>query len=240
MGTKIPLLKMTQKDDAQAHVYPFQISLQTQEFLQAAIFYTAFTDIATSEHIRIEGKLEDIEATFTERLYTKESYDECWEFLQRYFEIFKKGAFQNVIVSLNSHWDWYIRNLGKFIDFARDHVESPALNARQRNDLSRIGNCSISQQLETIEIVSGVQLEIDENDKEHLKEMSRVRNLGLHNRWEVDEKYIELSGRTDVEIGDIRFVEIDEINLWHGALIKTLDETCRKVAIHYIAAPSYP
>jgi hypothetical protein len=70
--------------------------------------------------------------------------------------------------------------------------------------------------------------------------MSRVRNLGLHNRWEVDEKYIELSGRSDVETGDIRFVEIDEINLWHDSLIKTLVETCRKTAISYVAAPAYP
>jgi transposase-like protein len=240
MSTKIPLPKITQEDDTQAHMYPFQISLQTQEFLQAAIFYTAFTDIATSEHIRIDGKLEEIESIFTERLYTKEAYDECWEFMQCYFEIFRKGAFQNVIVSLNSHWDWYIRNLGRFIEFAREHVESPALNSSQRNDLSRIGNCSISQQLETIEIATGVQLELDERDKEYLNEMSRVRNIGLHNRWEVDEKYIELSGRSDVETGDIRFVEIDEINLWHDSLIKTLVETCRKTAISYVAAPAYP
>lgn len=240
MGTKIPLLEMTQKDDAQAHIYPFQISMQTQEFLQAAIFYTAFTDIATSEYIGIEGKLDEIEGIITEQLYTKESYEECWGFLQSYIDIFKKGAFQNVIVSLNSHWDWYIRNLGKFIDFARNHVESPVLNAKQRNCLSRISYCSIVQQLEIIETAAGVELEIDENVKEHLKEMSRVRNLGLHNRWEVDEKYLELSGRTDVELEDIRFVEIDEINLWYGALIKTLSETCRKIAINYVAAPAYP
>lgn len=240
MGTKIPLLNMTQKDDAKAHIYPFQISLQTQEFLQAAIFYTAFIDIATSEYIRIEGKLEEIETIFTERLYTKESYDECWEFLQRYFDIFKKGAFQNVIVSLNSHWDWYIRNLSKFIEFARNHVESPKLSAKQRKEFSRIGNCSIAQQLGIIELAAGVELDLEEKDIEHFKEMSRVRNLGLHNRWEVDERYLELTGRKDIELGDIRFVEIDEINLWHGSLIKTLGETCRKIAIKYVGAPAYP
>ncbi|MEW8522510.1 MAG: hypothetical protein AB2552_05605 [Candidatus Thiodiazotropha endolucinida] len=240
MGTKIPLLKMTQKDVAQAHKYPFQICLQTQEFLQAAIFYTAFTDIATSQYIRIEGKLDEIEGIFTEQLYEKKSYDECWGFLQRYFEIFKKGAFQNVIVSLNSHWDWYIRNLGQFIYFSRNHIESPQLNSQQRNDLSRIGRCSILRQLEIIEATAGVELEISENDKEYLKEMSLVRNLGLHNRWEIDEKYIEQTGRTDVEAGDLRFVEINELNLWHGALINTLGETCRKVAIKFVSAPAYP
>lgn len=139
MGIRIPLLEMTQKPDAKAHAYPFCISLQAQEFLQAAIFYTAFTDIATSEYIRIEGKLDEIEEIFVERLYSKKGYDDCWKFLQRYFDIFKRGAFQNVIISLNSHWDWYIRNLGQFIEFARNHVASPELNAAQRNDLSRIG-----------------------------------------------------------------------------------------------------
>lgn len=240
MGTTISLLEMTQKEDAAAHKYPFQISLQTMEFLQASIFYTAFTDIATSEYIRLDGKMDEIEKIFTEKLYSKKTYDECWDFLHKYSEIFKKGAFQNVIVSLNSHWDWYIRNLSAFIIYSREHVESPELSAKQTRELERISYTSIAQQLETLAFVTGVELQIDANDIENLKEMSRVRNLGLHNRWEADEKYLELSGRTDIEAGEIRFVEIDELNLWHGSLINTLGETCRKVSMKYVEAPTYP
>lgn len=240
MGTIIPLLEMSQKDDAMAHKYPFQISLQTMEFLQASIFYAAFTDIATSEYIRIDGKMEEIENIFTDQLYSKQTYDECWGFLQKYFEIFKKGAFQNVIVSLNSHWDWYIRNLSAFIRFSREHVDSPELTTKQTKEFGRIGNNSIAHQLETLATVTGIEFEIDPNDIENLKEMSRVRNLGLHNRWEVDEKYLELSEGTEIELGEIRFVEIDELNLWYGSLINILGETCRKVALKYVEAPSYP
>ena len=74
-------------------------------------------------------------------------------------------------------------------------------------------------------------LELDEKDIANLKEMSRTRNLGLHNRWEVDERYLELTGREDFELGELRIVEIDEINRWYESLINTLGETCRKTAV---------
>jgi len=240
MAIKIPLLPMEQSKDAKAHCYPFQICMQTQEFLQASIFYAAFTDVATAEYIRIDGKLEEIEKSFTERLYSKETYDECWDYLQKYFDVFKKSAFQNVLVPLNSHWDWYVRRLAEFIAFAREHVESPTLNKAQQNDFCRIGNCPIYRQLEIIEIAAGLTLELDEKDIANLKEMSRTRNLGLHNRWEVDERYLELTGREDFELGELRIVEIDEINRWYESLINTLGETCRKTAVKYVSTPSYP
>ena len=184
--------------------------------------------------------MDEIENIFTERLYSKAIYDECWEFLHRYFEVFKKEAFQNVIVTLNSHWDWYIRNLANFIEFARGHIASPELSNKENKQFTRIGNCSISQQLEIIEMVSGVKLDIEDEDLERLREMSRVRNLGLHNRWEVDVEYLELSGREDTEVGEIRVVEIDEINQWHSSLLKTLHVSCKKVAIQYVSAPAFP
>jgi len=239
MGTIISLPEITQKDDAKAHKYPFQLSIQTMEFLQASIFYTAFNDISTAQYIHIDGKLNEIEKIFTDKMYDKKTYDECWEFLNKYNEVFKKGAFQSVIISLNSHWDWYIRKLSKFIEFSRDHIVSPELDKKQISALSRISNFSIAHQLKILSEVTGVKLDIDSKDIENLKEMSRVRNLGLHNRWETDEKYMLLSGRTDIKLGEIRYVEIGEINLWHSILIKTLGETCRKVATKYVKAPAY-
>ena len=70
---------MSQKDGAEAHIYPFQIAIQTQEFLQASIFHSIFTNIATFEYVKIEGKLEEIEEKFTSSLYSKDTYNESWQ-----------------------------------------------------------------------------------------------------------------------------------------------------------------
>ena len=240
LSWKIPLPKVTKFNTAKAHSFPFQIGYQTLEFLQGTIFYVSFADIAAGAYVRIPGAMDNIEKYFLERLYNKESYDQAWEYLHKYQEIFEKTVFSNVLISFCSHWDWYIRRLSDFIKFARTYVNSPNLSKSEEDDLKRISNISFTNQIEILEKASGIIFEISREIRDQLKEMTLVRNLGLHNRWEVDEKYLLYSKTKCFEIGDLRLVKIDELNCWHGGLISLITETSKLIAIKYLDAPDYP
>jgi hypothetical protein len=223
-----------------AHPFPFQIGVQTLEFLQGTIFYVSFADIATGEFVRTPGALEHVKALFLQRLYTEQTYDEAWDYLKKYQHIFKKATFSNVLISFCSHWDWYIRQLAAFVGFARNHVESPNLSKAETRDLARIGRISFVRQVESLEKAIGVPFEVSKEIQVQLKEMALVRNLGLHNRWEVDEKYLELTGTKGLALGDLRLVEVDELYDWHGGLMRLITETSKRIAVRYVNAPSYP
>jgi len=237
---KIPLPKVTNVGEPKAHPFPFQIGTQTLEFLQGTIFYVSFVDIAAGEFIRIPGAMEHMEARFLERLYNKETYDQAWEYLRKYQEIFVQTVYSNVLISFCSHWDWYIQRLSSFVEFARMYVSSPKLSKTEKKDFKRIGNIPFLFQIEILEKASGVMFSISQGIRDQLKEMTLVRNLGLHNRWEVDEKYLHLSDTKGLEIGDLRLIEIDELKCWHGGLISLITETAKCIAIRFVDAPDFP
>ncbi len=237
---RIPLPTVRTFTEAKAHPFPFQIGFQTLEFLQGTIFYVAFADMAAGEFVQTPEGMERIEAFFLQRLYTKQTLDEVWGYLKKYQEIFKKAAFSSVLISFCSHWDWYIRQLAAFVEFARTHVESPALSKGVTRDLTHIGQIPFVRQVEALEKAIGVPFEVFKEKRAQLKEMVLVRNLGLHNRWEVDEKYLQLSETKGFALGDLRLIEIDELYRWHGGLMGLIRETSKYIAVRYVNEPSYP
>ena len=136
---------------------------------------------------------------------------ECWDYLERYKAIFRGALHQNVLIALNSQWDWYIRKLADFIAFARNHVRSPMLLGKPKKAFGRISIQSIVDQLETLEQVCHVRFNLLKVDLENLKEMSLVRNLGLHNRWEVDKEYLKRSSFRALAEGELRVVQEVEL-----------------------------
>ena len=88
MSIRIPLPRIKHAQDATAHPYPFQVGIQTLEFLQVSVFYASFTDIATGEFVRMPESLPRIEQIFTAKLQSKESYDQLWEYLERCLPVF--------------------------------------------------------------------------------------------------------------------------------------------------------
>jgi hypothetical protein len=74
-----------------------------------------------------------------------------------------------------------------------------------------------------------------------LMEMSLVRIIGIHNRWEVDEVYLantRQSGRC--VLGEIRSVEQGEALQWRTALDNLLINAWSPIAQLYVQAPHYP
>lgn len=237
---QIKLPKVAKAVNAKAHPFPFQIGTQTLEFLQGTVFYVSFTDVATGEFVRIPGALDKMKAIFLERLHTEETYDEAWEQLEKYQEIFKKAAFSNVLISLCSHWDWYLRKLSKFVELGRAHVASPELSASETKELARLGYAPFLRQVELLEKASGCSFDVSEAIRGQLHEMTLVRNLGLHNRWEVDERYLQISKTGGLAVGDLRLIGVDELYAWHRSLIHLISETSKEIALGFIDAPDYP
>lgn len=237
---KIPLPVVTKTSDAKAHPYPIQVSLQTQEFIQAGLFYAMFADTAAGEYVRLPNALNTIEEKLTKEGLDKRDWERGWHYLQKYQAIFNNTIFQNVVILTRSHWDWYVRQVAEFIKFARAHVASPPLTNRQQSDLNRIGWSEITKQLLILEESSGIKFNLPLQIFVDISEMSLVRNLGLHNRWEVDDSYLSKTSASDLELRDIRIIEIHELQGWARSFSKLITETSLQIAVKYVDAPNYP
>ena len=154
--------------------------------------------------------------------------------------VFENTVFQNVLMLMRSHWDWYIRQLGGFVRFSRNHVPSPSLDNKQQKLLDNVDRKEIKEQLEILEMACGITFNIPSAVMESIKEMSLVRNLGMHNRWEVDDFYLNKTSTSGWELGDIRLIEINQLREWASSLNKIIDETSLPIAVKYVSVPDYP
>jgi hypothetical protein len=236
---KIPLPTVTR--GPKVHPFPVQVSLQTQEFIQAVLFYGMFADYAAGEYVRLPNALNKIEQKIIEDGLDKKSWDNGWDYLQKYQVIFNNTLFQNVLILMRSHWDWYIRQIGEFIVFARNHVSIPVLDAKKQKSLERVGFKEITQQIAILEEACGISFNLPSSVLSDIAEMALVRNLGMHNRWEVDDFYLQkTTSTTPWELKDVRLLEIDELKSWAGSLSKLISETSFQIAVKYVAAPDFP
>lgn len=237
---KIDLPDISVEKIAWAHPFPFQIAFQTQEFIQGAIFYISIADISSGAYMRQKDGIKELEADYFSQGEEKRTWELGWKLLEKYKDVFKITVFQNVLVTINSHWDWYILNLANFVIFARNYVQSPLLNKTDKSYLNRIGFLSICHQLAILEKSCGISFGIPNDELEALKEMSLVRNLALHNRWEVDQKYLNnTSNKQHWNIGELRLFDSPELRLWHQSLLEAVKKTWISIATKYINAPRY-
>ncbi len=238
---KIALPNITVDKNAKAHPYPFQIALQTKELIQGAIFYFHIADNSSGRYFQQQDATLILEKDFISHGGKKDAWEQGWELLKKYEEIFKITIYQNVLISINSYWDWYIRNLGSFVAYARTCIQSPVLIKREESNLNRISFLSINHQLALLEKACGVSFNISKSQTDALVEMSLVRNLALHNRWEVDKKYLENTPiRRQWIDGELRLFDIAELEHWHQCLLGALSRTHIPIAIRYLGAPPYP
>lgn len=230
---------MIRQPDGKAHPFPIQISLQAQEFIQGALFHAAFADIAAGEFVRLPGGVNRVELVMRERGLAQGVSEEGWQLLRKYQNIFEGTVFQSVLIALNSHWDWYIRKLSEFIRFARSSIRAPALSNADDKRLARADRLPLSEQLEIMELAIGVTLPLSADERQALKEMALVRNLGLHNRWEIDFQYLRETKMNGLQVGELRLIGIGELQYWHSLLIKLLSNSGLECAKRFNAAPDY-
>ena len=205
-----------------------------------AMFYAAVADVASGEYLSLPNGLIHLENKLRADGMDKKEGDRGWNILEKYMPVFQTSVFQNVLVLVRSHWDWYVRQLSSFVAFARGHVPSPALSNKEQKRFDHVDRREIEEQLSILEGASGVTFNIDSSTMVRVKEMTYVRNLGLHNRWEVDSSYLSKTLNSGWAIGEIRVVTIDELRTWVSSLTTLLDETSMPIAKQYCSAPDYP
>ncbi|MCU1306134.1 MAG: hypothetical protein JWN45_829 [Acidobacteriaceae bacterium] len=233
-------LPAASRKNSQAHPFPFQIAMQTQEFLQGMIFHASFGDIAAGEFARQPDGVNQVERIMLAQGLDAGVPDEAWTIIRKYQCVFEGFVFQSVLIGLNSHWDWYIRKLSEFIRFARSSVSCSSLSNSDEKRLLRADRLPLGEQFEVLQLAIGVALLLSEAERQELREMSLVRNLGLHNRWEIDAQYLKETTRNGVEIGDLRLVDMAELRSWHSLLIKALSSSALECAKRFNAAPDFP
>lgn len=219
----IPLPIVEMRPDAAGHPFPIQIAYQTQEFIQGALFYASFADIAAGETIAQPGGVEKVESRMRQNGLNRDITEQGWVLLNKYQSVFGSVIFQSVLITFCSHWDWYIRKLSRFILDAREELQLEPLAKATQATLKNPDRNSIRAQVEAVCTASESNLPLSNSEMQELIEMSLVRNLGLHNRWEVDEKYFR--NTNTLPIGELRIIDVIELQRWHSLLIKLLQQT---------------
>ncbi len=239
MSIRIPLPEMDRKPNGTAHPYPLQVAFQAQEFLQGTLFYAITADLAAGGFVRQAGGLEALRNVMASRGLSNTQWESAWGIINKYSPVFQRGVFQNFLIIMRSHWDWYVRKLADFVMFARGHVECPELSDEDKRELGQLGFKKVSQQIDILEEACGVKFGIQAETVNALYEMGLLRNLGLHNRWEVDAFYQSRTQSGKWEVGEVRIIDQREMFTWHGHLIQAIQRTSNTLAAKFAKAPTF-
>lgn len=225
--------------EAQAHTFPIQIGYQTLEVMQSSIFHSILMDLAAGQRVRQPNAIPALEVEILASGISADVLAQGWELLSKYGEIFEKFIFQNVLISIRSQWDWYIRNLGAFVLECLRAETGQSLSMATAKNLKNLGFKDLTSQISILCDAAGTQFTLGPSTELALVEMSLVRNLGLHNRWEIDDYYISKSSSLGFSLGDIRTFEVAELQIWHGALVQLVNATSLSIAKRFKDAASY-
>jgi hypothetical protein len=219
------------------HLYPLKIALRAQRLIQGSLFYDVFVDTATGQYVRI---VPDAERTIKDLLikdgWSEETYETSWACFENYLKEFQNPIFQHTVYSIISHWDWYVSNLGRFIDFAEKYI-SP--EKQTNKDLLKLSFKHFAKQIEVIKNETGILLNTDNDTLDLVEEMHLVRNLGMHNEWEIDDTYLKYTKTKNLKPGEKRKFEIAEMTKWHSAFLQLIGTLSSEIAIHYAQVPKY-
>jgi hypothetical protein len=222
----------------QKHEYPLKIALRAQRLIQGSMFYNIFMDTATGQYIRTipnaERTIKNI--LISDAGWSEKTYETSWSCFEEYVNEFQSPIYQNVVYSLISHWDWYISNLGKFIDFAEKSL-SP--KKQTDKDLLKLNSKPFTKQIEIIKNETGISLLIDDDTLDLVEEIDLVRNLGMHNEWEVDETYLKKTKTLRFGLGEKRIFDIPEMTKWHSAFLQLINVLASETAVHYAEVKKY-
>ena len=232
---------MTRSPGAKAHPYPFQIGYQATKLIQGSVFYSAFVDAAVGEfvHEHPADAYQRVEKAFLKHGMNKESIDLSWKCMREYMDIFPSPVFQYSLYSMVIHWDWFVSQLGNFVYFARLHDNNPPIRNKQTNKLQKLGMEKTDDQLLLLKAATGLNFNIENTKYELFKEMLLVRNLGMHNEWEVDQFYLERTKTTGWKVGQLRSFTSSDLFDWQGALLHILQELAAEISKRYVAIPNY-
>jgi len=218
--------------------YPQRIALSALMYLQAVIFLYSVHDAAAGEipkdpslYARVESLMDSHE---------QGTWASGWGFVSGFDDVLSSLVMQDALIACLSQWDWYIRRLGAWVAFAESSRPASMASADDMRQLGRVDQHPIGSQLELLERVSGAAFDFDGAHLGALREMTAVRNIGIHNRWECDEKYLSSTAQTGLNVGDLRMFDGAELQGWHSVLQETISRVSLLLANRYESAPAFP
>jgi hypothetical protein len=228
---------MNSGTSAHQHLFPIKIALRAQQLIQGSLFYDVFVDTATGLYVRV---IPDAEGTIKAKMVkdgiNEETYETSWSCFRAYLNEFQNPIYHRTIFSIISHWDWFISNLGRFINFG-EKILSP--RKQPDKNLLKLSFKPFSKQIEIIKKESRTPLIIDQEIIDLVEEMNLVRNIGMHNEWDVDETYLKYTKTKQFKFGQKRIFDISEMTRWHGAFLKLIDTLSSEIAIRYSHVPNF-
>lgn len=220
------------------HSYPLKIALRAQNLIQGSLFYDVFTDTATWLYAKNVPNAEQTIKNFLIKSagWSEETYEISWGCFENLMKEYQSPIYHHTVYSIISHWDWYISNLGKFVEFAE---KSTSPEKQTNKELLKLNSKPFQRQIEIIKNQTEIILNIDDDTLNLVEEMHLVRNLGMHNEWEVDDTYLKLSKTKKYKLGDKRIIEKSEITEWHYAFIQLINAISSEIAVRYGKVPDY-
>ena len=213
MNSYIPLPNMVKGPNAKLILTLSKYGFSQSRLIQGSVFYSAFVDVAVGEfvHDNPQDAYQRIESLFLNQGMEKETVDLSWDCLVEYMKLFPSPVFQYSLYSMVIHWDWFISKLSEFVCFARLHDNVPSISNRQTNKLHRLGMKNTDDQLSLLSAATGLNFNIDNTKLDSFKEMLLVRNLGMHNEWEVDQFYLDRTRTQGWKLGQLRTIKSTDL-----------------------------
>lgn len=240
MSSYIPLPKIHSAPGSKAHPYPYKIGMQVEKLIQGAMFYSSFVDVVVGEYLHtVPNAYEKIKLKFTNQGMKEQTWDVSWQCLENYMELLPNPVFQYSLYSMVIHWDWFISRLGSFVHFARSHDENPPIKQKDEKTLQRLSFVKVEDIFPLLENSTGLNFNIDPPVLSLFSEMLLVRNLGMHNEWEVDQVYINQTKTTGWKLGQQRLFTSAELEEWQRAMLKIIGILVFKIAQRYVNIPAF-
>jgi len=219
------------------HLYPLKIALRSHTLIQGSVFYGVFVDMASGQYVRVVPDPEgNIKRLLLDAGLSEENYELSWRCFQEYMEEFQHPIYQHGLYSMISHWDWYISNLGKFVNYALKYI-SP--RDPDNLNLLRLNRKPFREQIKYLSKTIEIEFIFEDDAVDLVEEMNLVRNLGMHNEWEVDMDYLRKTKTNGWQVGQKRVFEMEEIDKWHSALRNIISVSARDVATRYVHVPKF-
>ena len=210
------------------HPYPIQIGNQTIEFIRATWFNIFLTDAMAELYTESNPKRwkENVFSRMQGQGIEASAILPGWDSLKNNMEFFRHTNVHSAVIALCSQWDWFVRNLSTFIIEYKKYSQNPSSDSGLKSN----GMKPILEQIKTIEKSLSIVFLINPADKAILKLTSDTRNIGIHNRWEVDARYLQ-SDSDKWKIGEIRIINSDELKNWGEAFNRCIEVIAHDVAV---------
>lgn len=170
------------------HSYPIRTYVDADSTIQA---YMDYMDGLGFSRRAITAQPGGLEMVLETNGWSAERIEKSVAIQKRIAPLLRGFTLQNNIFIMAFQWDWFIYRIGRFALWGLEQENSPLLLKGLRKDLQRITALAVLKQVAHLELACDLKDTVTAAAMEDIEELGLMRNIGAHNRWEVDEKYMD-------------------------------------------------